>query len=372
MISSPFRIGCVFFAALWIFPGAAAALDLSGGEIRGGVKLGYSVGQAGVGWPQLWKNPFLNENRGGFYVEQARLRARLPIDSSLRLTTQFNFALWELSEIYFEAQWGRTRWKLGKFDGAGLRTGPATDEFSRTAIWEPRYARIWAAYKRLLNWRDYGIQAERDHFSGRFTHRLFLHNANWQNVINEEPNDFQAGIPATQALGMDYGWEWKTTEQSLLGGHLGALADKEWNEFFGHRQFWRANHWMRSNPIVDASVFHEFESGRAWFQSEIVLMSNRTILNPDSAAMKTWGASLLGRYRLGLSWTPYMRYELFDFTDGVVPNDILHLFTGGVRWSPSRGKRPWFWTFQFTHILEEDLVNAYGNDVLYAQLQAEF
>ena len=336
------------------------------------MKLGYSVGQAGASWPRYWKNPFLNENRGGFNVEQARLKALLPIDSSLRLTAQFNFASLELSEIYFESHWGHTRWKLGKFAGAGLRTGPATDEFSLTTIRAPRYTRVWAFFKRLQNWRDFGVQAEHDYFSGRFTHRLFLHNANGQNVINEDPSDLQNGSFPTQALGLDYGWEVKTTEHSLLGGHFGALADKEWNEFFGHRQFWRVNHWMRSNPIVDASVFHEFESGRAWFQSEILVLSNRTLRNPDSSATKTWGASILGRYRFGSSWTPYGRYEFFDLTDGVFLNDNTHLFTGGVIWSPSRGKRPWSWTFQYTRTLEEKLVNLFSNDVFFLQFKSEF
>ena len=105
----------------------AFALDLSRENFRGGVKLGYSLGQNGAGWPK--RDPLRNDNRGGFYIEQARLRADIPYDSTLRIVAQFNAIYLDLSDLYVEKRWGKYRWKLGKFPGAGLRTGSGTEEF---------------------------------------------------------------------------------------------------------------------------------------------------------------------------------------------------------------------------------------------------
>jgi hypothetical protein len=152
------------------------------------------------------------------------------------------------------------------------------------------------------------------------------------------------------------------------------MANKQWDEFLGAHDFWEATYWFKSNAMVDGSLFHEFEVGHARFQSEALVMSNRNTLHPDDLSpVKTWGVSAMGSYDWTPRLTPYARYEFFDWTDGYNPDDAWHLFTGGLRWRVHpESKAPWYATLQFSRNLEEGFENLISNDVLYAQLQAEF
>jgi hypothetical protein len=172
-------------------------------------------------------------------------------------------------------------------------------------------------------------------------------------------------------LGLDYGWEWKTTAHSVIGGHFGAAANQQWEEFLGAHGFWNAPYWFKSNALVDGSLFHEFSAGRAWFQSELMALEDRNTFSPDSAYVRTWGLSLLGNYRFREKWAPFARYEFFA-ADDVDPTHVAHFVTLGARWTPAGDSRRPFWIFQYVRPLEHGFKNRAANDVFYAQLQAEF
>jgi hypothetical protein len=351
---------------------AAPAAALEAPDLQGVLITGYNLGQNGQGWPQPWKEPLANYNRGGFYLSQARLRASLPFDSTFGAVVQYNLIFADLQEAYLHKSWGTFRLKAGKLRGAGLKSGSGTDETEQTLVIKPRYARLWNEYKRLVNFADFGVQAEKDWMGGRFRHKLFLHNANRENVFNDEPS-FPAGT-STQALGVDYAVEYQVSPYTTLGGHAGALADRQWDEFVGSHDFWEVGYWFKSNPVVDASVFHRMDFARFHMMNEALLMSNRLLLHPDDERpMRTWGVSTLARFDHSPRWSPFLSYEFVDQSDGYYPDDALQMFKLGTLFRPSPERHPGLrFTGEYVRALEEGGRNRIGNDILYAQLQAVF
>jgi hypothetical protein len=338
----------------------------------GGVMMGYTLGQNGAGWPQPWKDPLRNDNRGGFYISQVRANAGLAVDSSFRGRLSMNLANSELLEAFLEKDFGDWRFKAGRFRGAGLRSAVSEDEFSQDLVNRPRYARLWNHYKKLISFRDFGIQAERTWFSGRFENRFFLHNANRENVYNDEPS-FPVG-QTTQVLGFDYGWDLKVSPYSAIGGHVGALADRQWDEFIGAHEAWEVQYWFKSNPIVDGSINHRMDFPRFHLENECLAMLNRNMRSAvDSSAMLTWGASTLARFDAWHRWSPFLGYEFTDHSDGYFRDDALHMFKFGTVFRPSPERYAGLKvTAQYVRSYEEALRNNVGNDLLYAQLQMVF
>lgn len=339
-------------------------------QFSGGLQLGYQYGQNGAVWPGI-KNPLSNQGRGGFYISQLRLNAEMPIDSGFKAVGKVNVAYMELQEAYLEKTWGAWTFTAGRFRGAGLHSAMAYDEFEQALVQEPLYTRSWGAEKRLFRFRDLGLQVERRHAGGLFSHRLFLHNANGQAFIGAEPSGFQG--PPTQVLGMDYGWDWKLPDNNRIGGHLGAAADREWDEFVGQHEGWKATYWFKTNPVVDGSLYHEL-AGKSWkWNSEMLLRMNRRVRNADSTALQSWGVMTQFEKSHTARYATVWRYEFFDPTDGYVLNDNLHLFTGALRYTPSPTRIPGFYVMaEYVRVLEEKLINNYGNDVFYVKTQVTF
>lgn len=334
--------------------------------------MGYSLGQNGMPWPNPWTDPLSNDNRGGFNISQARAKGVLSFDSTFALVVVGNALFADLNEIYLRKEWGGWSFQAGKFRGAGLKSGSGWDEFEVPTVQKPRYARHWAHYKRTIGFRDFGIQAERVQLGGGLRHRFFIHNANGQNVMNDEPS-FTVG-PATQVLGGDYAVEWRVSPYSVAGGHVGALANKEWDEFLGNHEFWEAQYWLKSNALVDASIFHQMDFPRFHLFSEALLMSNRLLLHPTSGKPTiTWGASTLARFSPWIRWSPFLGYEFTDQSDGLYPDDALHMFKAGTWFLPSPARHAGMrLTGEFVRAYEDGLMNTVHNDILYVQYQMTF
>lgn len=341
-------------------------------EWEGGAIMGYNLGQNGAGWPKPWKEPLANNNRGGFYLSQTRVKATLPFDSTFSAVIVANVLMADVQEAYLRKTWGSYRFLAGKFRGAGLKSGSGTDEFDFTTIQRPRYARLWNHYKKLHNFRDFGIQGEKDFLDGRLRNKLFFHNANGQNVFNDEPS-FPAG-PSTQALGLDYSLDFQVSRYSTVGGHVGALANQQWDEFIGSHDFWEAQYWFKSNPIVDASLNHQMDFPRFHILNEALAMWNRTMPTPpDGHSTLTWGVSSLARFDHSPRWSPYFGYEFVDHTDGYYPGDAIQMFKLGTVFRPSPDRYAGLKvTGQYVRALEEAGRNTVGNDILHAQLQMVF
>ena len=360
----------VFAAAL------AAALSRPAPALEasweGGLMMGYSLGQNGAPWPDPLTDPLGNNNRGGFNISQARAKAALTFDSSFALVAVGNVIFADLQEIYLRKEWGRWGFQAGKFRGAGLKSGSGRDEFEVPTVQKPRYARLWAHYKRTIGYRDFGIQAERFQLGGNLRHRFFIRNANGQNVVNDEPS-FVAG-PVTQVLGGDYAVEWRVSPYSVVGGHMGAQAHQKWDEFLGNHDFWEAQYWLKSNALVDASFFHQMDFPRFHLFSEALVMSNRMLPHPvDGRPMLTWGASTLARFSPWVRWNPYLGYEFTDHSDGLYPDDALHSIKAGTWFLPSPGRYPGMrLAGEFVRTYEDGGNNAVHNDILYVQYQMTF
>jgi hypothetical protein len=320
----------------------------------------------------LIKDPTGNNNRGGFYISQLRLKATVAFDSTFSAVAAGNLLFADLQEVYLQKRVDNYTFTAGKFRGAGLKSGTGMDELERTAINAPRYARYWAYYKRNINFRDFGVQAAADYFGGDLMHRFFIHNANRENVANDEPS-FPAGS-ATQALGFDYALDWRISPFTVWGGHIGALANREWAEFAGKHEGWEVQYWFKSNPIVDASLNHQLDAGRLHIFNEAMLLYNRDLPDPvDSTATKTWGVSTQARFDHTTRVGSFFRYEFFDLSDGAYPDDALHIFTLGGIFYPSPAAYPGLKiTGEYVRSLEEGGENLISNDLLYCQLQMVF
>ncbi len=360
-------IGCALLA-LFSVPDSPAA-DLSP-EWSAGLIMGYNLGQNGMSWPAL-EAPLNNNNRGGFYVSQTRLQSVVHFDSTFMAMAVGNAIMLDLQEVFLQKTWGDWRLKAGKFRGAGLKSGSGTDEFDLTAARRPLYTRFWAHYKRTLNFRDFGIQGERDFFSGRMRNRLFFHNANGQNVINDEPSYYAA--PPTQVLGLDYAMDVLVSPYTTVGGHIGALASREWDEFIGAHDFWEAQYWFKTNPLVDASFYHHMTFPRFHMENEALIMQNRTLRDAEDKAMMTWGVSTLSRFDYFRRWSPYFAYEFTDHSDGLYNDDAVHMIKLGTRFRPSPEKYAGMrFTGEYARALEENGSNPIANDGFYLQFQMVF
>jgi hypothetical protein len=338
----------------------------------GGAQGGYNLGENGQGWPKLWEDPLANQNRGGFYLRQLRAKAVLPFDSTFSGVLVANVLFADVQEAYLQKSWGRWLLKGGKFRGAGLRSGSGTDEFERLTVRPPFYAQLWNFYKRTFDFRDFGVQGEGSFLEGRLQAKLFFHNANSENLLLEEPS-----IPSgktTQALGLDYEMDYRVSRFTTIGGHVGAMGDREWGEFVGRHGFWRADYWFKTNPFVDFSAYQQMDFANFHLLNEAVLMYNRReLVPPDSTALKTWGVSTMARFEAGPRWSPFLRYEFSDPTDGLVQDDALHIVTLGTLFRPAPQTHPEFTlTGEYVRVLEEGGRNLAGNDVLYAQAQIVF
>lgn len=352
-------------ALLASFPAAAAEPDWSAGII-----MGYNLGQNGQSWPSL-STPLENNNRGGFYIKNTRVQATVAFDSTFTGMFVGNVIALDPTDVYLQKSWRGYRLKAGKFRGAGLKSGSGTDEFEMTAVQRPRYARLWGAFKNTINFRDFGIQGEKDFFEGRFRNRLFIHNANGQNMTLDEPS-FPAG-PPTQVLGIDYAMDYRVSPYNQVGGHMGALANRQWDEFVGAHDFWEAQYWFKTNPLVDGSLYHQMDFPRFHMENEVMAMLNRTLLMPDGSAMLTWGFSTLARFDHALRWSPFLGYEFTDLSDGYYPDDALHMLKLGAVFRPSPANYAGMkFTGEYVRALEENGRNSVGNDILYAQFQMVF
>ncbi|HKP97009.1 MAG TPA: hypothetical protein VJ385_14760 [Fibrobacteria bacterium] len=341
-------------------------------EFQAGLMTGYSYGQNGFPWPSLLKDPLGNDNRGGFYVSQLRLKGTVAFDSTFSAVAVGNAYFADVQEVYLQKRVDNYIFTFGKFRGAGLKSGSGTDEFERTAVNAPRYANVWGHYKRLLNFRDFGVQAEADYHGGAVKHRLFVHNANRDNVINREPNEEY--LQTTQALGVDYALDWRISPYTVWGGHAGALASREWDEFAGNHEGWEAGYWFKTNPVVDASLYHQLDVGRLHLFDEAMILYNRELPNPeDSSATQSWGFSTSARFDHTPRTGYFFRYELFDLSDGYYKDDGRHLITLGGIFHPSPEKYPGLMvTGEYVRVLEEGGENTVGNDLLLCQLQMLF
>ncbi|MDB5103120.1 MAG: hypothetical protein JWP91_809 [Fibrobacteres bacterium] len=340
--------------------------------IQSGLQMGYTYGQNGVGYPSFGKDPLGNPGRAGFYVSQLRLKASVAFDSTFSAVALGNLNGADLQEIYLEKRVRNYTFTAGKFRGAGLKSASGSDEFGRIAINAPRYARVWSYFKRTLGIRDFGVQAEADYFGGDVKHRFFIHNANRENVMNDEPS-FNSGV-AAQVGGFDYALDWRISPFTVWGGHLGAMSDHEWSEFVGKEEGWKVGNWFRTNPIVDASLNHQLDVGRFHMFNEAMLMYNRTIPNPvDSGTSKTWGGSSLVRFEYSERIEPFLRYEFFDLTDGAFPDDAVHPMTLGILFRPSPARYPGLKvTTEYVRSLEDGFIDSVPNDLLLCQLEMVF
>jgi hypothetical protein len=346
--------------------------DLGNLSLTGGTQMGFTDGMNGAPWPAFLKDPLANNNRAGFYISQARLAGTYAFDSSFSGTAVWNAIYMDLQDAYLTKRWGDYILRAGKFRGAGLKSISQEDEFSRNLVNPPRYARYWAYYARTMNGRDFGIELERDAGGGGIRNRLFIRNGTLENVINDEPS-FPAGKP-TQVLGIDYALDWRISPYTVWGGHIGMLADRQWGQFVGNHEGWKAQYWFKSNAVADGSLNHSLDLGRFHMFNEAMLMYLRDLPQPlDSSATQTWAVSSLVRFDHTDRWSSVFRYEFYDPSDGLYPEDGLHIFTLGALFRPAPVKYPGMrFTTEYVRAYEETLLNPYPNDLFYFQFQTVF
>lgn len=341
-------------------------------NLQGGVQMGYALGQNGAAWPSPLKDPISNNNRGGFYITQLRLHGVIPFDSTFFGVFTGNFIFMDPQEAYLEKRWDTYSLKAGKFRGAGLKSGSGTDEFQRLTVNTNRYARFADFYERTIGFRDFGIQVERNNPRKTIQQKLFIHNANRQNVLIDEPS-FNNG-PVTQVLGIDYALDWRVSPFTVFGGHVGALANRSWDEFLGSHKPYEVGYWLKSNAIVDASIYQQMDFTKLHLQNEALILLNREQPSPiDSTANQLWGMSSQIRVDHSAQWSSFFHYEFFDPSNGLFGEDNLQMLTLGGIFHPSPNQYPGMkFTGEYVRSLEEGAKNTIPNDLLYIQLQMMF
>lgn len=365
------KIG-VSIAGTLAFLGSTDTFAFGKPEFQSGVQMGYNYGENGVGFPSWGKDPLGNSGRAGFYLTQLRLKASVDFDSTFSAVAVGNVYFADFQEVYLEKRVRNYTFTAGKFRGAGLKSATGMDEFERLTVNAPRSARVWSHHKRLHGFRDFGLQIQADYFGGNLKHRFFVHNANRENVLNDEPS-FAAG-PSAQAVGFDYALDWRISPYTVWGGHMGALANNQWSEFIGPEEGWKVGNWFRSNPILDASLNHQLDMGRFHMFNETQFMINRTITNPvDGRSTRSWGVTTRVKFDHTRRTDSFFQYELLDPTDGAVHADNLHMFTLGLVFRPSpEAYRDLKLTTEYVRTMESGFENTVRNDLFICQLQMLF
>ncbi|MBW8887295.1 MAG: hypothetical protein JF616_05985 [Fibrobacteres bacterium] len=334
--------------------------------------MGYTDGMNGAAWPNVFKDPLGNNNRAGFYISQARLNGNVALDSTFSVTAVWNAMAMDLQEVYLTKRWNDYILRAGKFRGAGLKSVTDEDEFGRNLVNAPRYARLWSYWARTFAGRDFGVEIERDFRAGGIRNRLFIRNANGENVINDEPSFL--GGRVTQVLGIDYALDWRISPFTVWGGHIGMLADRSWDQFVGSHEGWKAQYWFKSNAVADGSLNHSLDMGRVHLFNEALLMYLRDVPHPsDSAATQLWGGSSLIRFDHSDRWSSVFRYEFTDPSDGTYPQDGLHMFTLGAIYHPRPSEHPGMKvTAEYVRSYGEQLQHFVSDDVVNCQFQMTF
>ena len=336
--------------------------------ISGFAQTGYSVGQNNFSWPRP-KTILDNNNRGGFYLNQFNLAGKLSFDTTLYGNFEGNMAHPSLVEGFVHKDWNNFGVTLGKFRGAGIKTGSGTHEKDLSSLKRPFYARYWNNTKRLHNFRDYGFQVEYRLFSNRVTPKIFLHNANAQIIDNQI--EYVHDAPITQALGIDFQVDINTSPYHSAGFHSGAMANRSWSEFSGGNKFWKADRWFQYNSVVDFSFNNHIHTGKFNLLNEVMIMKNRDLVNTSNPSpAQTWAVYTLGEYLFAEKYSLYLSYEFFDLTDGFVRNDALHVNTLGFTWSvPFENKRGIKSSVEYIRPYEEGFENITANDIFSLDLQ---
>lgn len=337
--------------------------------------MGYSLGQNGQSWPGL-KSPFSNRNRGGFYIEEFRLQTSLSLDrdtsgGDYRAVAQFDLYFRELNEAYLQKGFGSWTLRGGLLRGPGLHSAVGIDVFQLPTVRAPSYGYHWRFLKRLQERSDLGVEVRKVSAHGGLVQRFFLHNANRQSMNLGVPS--QDGGDPTQVLGLDYAVDYRFSPFSVFGGNIGAVADREFKQFFGSEEDWKVQNWLRENAVLDFSGYHEFDAGRLHGLSEAMLLFNRAERNPQGEAVKSWGISSFWSFDINRHVTPGLRYEFFDVTDGSRPDDALHLYTLNVNLRPAPSRHPGFrLQTEYHRVYEEGMENLRSNDAFFVQVQQTF
>jgi len=360
-------------AVLFLFVAALTTSAMEKTLWQSGVIMGYTMGQNGSAWPNPIKDPLSNNNRDGYYISQLRVKATVPFDSTFSAVFVGNVINLDPQETYLQKKWGQYQFRAGKFRGAGIKSGPGTDEFERTVISPPRYTRLEDYYLKTFSYRDFGVEVQRDNLSGNVTQRFFLRNGNRQNIINDEPSWYE-GQPAAQASALDYALDWKVSPYTTTGGHIGAAVDHAWDEFVGTHDGWEAGYWFKTNAFVEGSLYHQMDFKKLHLLNEGLLILDRQIRTlPDSTPLQIWGVSSTLRLDHTEKWKSFYRYEYLDPSDGLYGEDNLQMITlGGIFYPSPVQYGNLSITAQYTRTIEEGMRNLVSNDNFFVQLKMLF
>src|SRR5690606_33650059 len=123
-----------------LYMGCLAILGVSsasGSEkirFQGGTRMGYNSGQNGDGGPSFGRAALRDPGRGGVYIPQLRLQARIAFDSAVARVATGNLLYADPPALYLERRWAESRAKAGQFRGAGLQAPTGADELQRTTL----------------------------------------------------------------------------------------------------------------------------------------------------------------------------------------------------------------------------------------------
>jgi len=235
--------------------------------------------------------------------------------------------------------------RVGRFIGAGVRSGGLTSHTVIDIVERPMSAQMWASNTVGADYRDYGV-AMMGKF-GDLGYNLTLHNGNGALNLTPSHKSTATVLNENVAISAMVNYKPKAVKGLEAGGYYG-IGNADVNEYSSY----------------NAYVYWEPKPIR--IKAEVIGLTN-TFGDTDVPSL---GYYVFGAYGVTDAWEVLARYETYDpNTD--VDDDATNLITIGARYALFPAKLTAS-KITFAYVMHGEEGDAIDNDVFYVMFQTAF